>query len=101
MASKNVADGPSAASWPQLSSGPLLVGGVLAGVGALLALSGAAVVVSHVVVATRAWVKELETPPDQLARLKWDQAKSAALAGADSWRKHPNAKVRLTTRASA
>ncbi len=101
MASKNAADGPSAASWPQLSSGPLLVGGVLAGVGSLLALSGAAVVVTHVVVATKAWVKELDTPPDQLARLKWEQAKTAALAGADSWRKHPNAKIRLTSRTSA
>jgi hypothetical protein len=43
-----------------------------------MALAGAAVAGTQVVAATRAWVEELETPPDQLARLKWDQAKAAA-----------------------
>jgi len=88
----------SAQTWPQVNTGPLIAGGVLIGIGALVALAGVAVAGAHLASSTRAWVKELETPPGQLARLKWEQAKTAAGAGAASWRQHPNAKVRLTAR---
>jgi hypothetical protein len=88
------------ADWPRVRSGPLVAGGVLAGIGAVAAIAGAAIVGTHVVAATRAWIKELETPPDQLARLRWEQAKAAAAAGASSWRGHPNATVRLVRRDS-
>ena len=88
------------ANWPQVRSGPLMVGGILIGVGAVVALVGAAVAGTHVAAATRAWINDLETPPDQLARLKWEQAKTAAAAGAATWRNHPNAKVRLARRVS-
>jgi Mn2+/Fe2+ NRAMP family transporter len=87
-------------NWPQVRSGPLMVGGILIGVGAVVALVGAAVAGTHVAAATRAWINDLETPPDQLARLKWEQAKTAAAAGAATWRNHPNAKVRLARRVS-
>jgi hypothetical protein len=87
-------------NWPQVRSGPLMVGGILIGVGAVVALAGAAVAGTHVAAATRAWINDLETPPDQLARLKWEQAKSAAAAGAATWRGHPNAKVHLARRVS-
>jgi hypothetical protein len=66
-----------------------------------VALAGVALAGTHLAAATRTWVKQLETPPDQLARLKWEQAKSAAAAGAATWRGHPNAKVRLARRASS
>jgi hypothetical protein len=98
MASNNEAVGQSTANWPQVRSGPLVTGGILIGVGALVAIAGAAVAGTHVVAATRAWIKELETPPDQLARLRWEQAKAAAAAGVSTWRGHPNAKVRLARR---
>jgi hypothetical protein len=78
-----------------------MVGGILVGVGAVVAFAGLAVAGTHVFAATRAWVKELETPPSELARLKWEQAKHAALSGAATWRDHPNAKVRLTRRTSS
>jgi hypothetical protein len=87
------------ANWPQVRSGPLMVGGVLIGIGAVVALAGLAVAGTHVAAATRAWIKDLETPPDQLARLKWEQAKTAMAAGATTWREHPNAQVRLVRRA--
>jgi hypothetical protein len=90
----------SSGAWPQLESGPLLTGGILVGIGAVVALAGLTVVGSHVVVATRAWIKELETPPSEIARLKWEQAKTAAVSGANTWRQHPNAKVRLVRRGS-
>jgi hypothetical protein len=101
MASNNEADRQATANWPQVRSGPLLTGGILVGIGALVAIAGAAVAGTHVVAATRAWIKELETPPDQLARLKWEQAKTAAAAGAAAWQGHPNAKIRLVRRDSA
>ena len=94
------ADNQSTGAWPQLSSGPLITGGVLIGVGALVALVGLAVAGSHVVAATRRWADELETPPGQIAKLKWEQAKSAAASGANTWRTHPHNKVRLVRRSS-
>ena len=87
--------------WPELQSGPLMAGGILIGVGALVAIAGAVVAGAHVAAATRAWVRELETPPGQLARLRWEQAKSAAAAGAASWQEHPNAQVHLAHRGSS
>jgi hypothetical protein len=78
-----------------------MTGGILIGIGALVALAGVAVAGTHVAMAAREWMKELETPPDQLARLRWEQAKSAAAAGAATWREHPNARVRLARRASS
>jgi hypothetical protein len=87
--------------WPKVRTGPLMAGGILAGIGALVAMAGVAVAGTHVVASTRAWVKELETPPGQLARLRWEQAKTAAAAGAATWRRHPNAQVRLVRRISS
>jgi hypothetical protein len=98
MANSATKNQPTGA-WPQLQSGPLIAGGVLIGIGAMVALAGAAIAGSHVVAATRTWIKELEIPPSQLARLKWEQAKSAAASGASTWRQHPNAQVRLVHRA--
>lgn len=89
------------ANWPQVRSGPLMVGGILIGIGTVVALAGLAVAGTHVTAVTRAWIKDLETPPDQLARLRWEQAKTAMAAGAASWREHPNAHVRLVRRASS
>lgn len=101
MAYDDAAAELSNANWPQVSSGPLMVGGILIGVGALVALAGLAVAGTHVASATRDWLKDLETPPDQMARLKWEQAKAAMTAGADSWQKHPNAQVRMLRRVSS
>jgi hypothetical protein len=63
----------------------LITGGALIGAGALIALAGMAVGGSHVVSATRRWIKEMEVPPSELARIKWGQARSAAAAGAAAW----------------
>lgn len=101
MANDDTAAGLSTLNMPQVRSGPLMVGGILIGIGALVALAGLAVAGTHVAAATRDWVKDLETPPDQLARLKWEQAKSAVAAGSATWRDHPNASARLARRASS
>ena len=82
-----------------MRSGPLITGGVLIGIGGVVALVGLAIAGSHVVSATREWIDELETPPSEFARLRWEQAKAAAVSGAGTWREHPNAKTRLVRRA--
>ena len=95
------ANSQPAGNWPQVRSGPLVVGGILIGVGAVVAMVGVAVAGTHLAAATRAWIKELETPPSQLARLRWEQAKAAAASGTSTWRDHPNAKIGLARRSSA
>jgi hypothetical protein len=96
-----MASDTAAGNWPQVRSGPLMVGGILVGVGAVIALAGFAVAGTHIAAATRTWVRDLETPPDQLARLKWQQAKAAMAAGASTWQEHPNSQVHLARRAPA
>ena len=81
-----------------MRSRPLIVGGVLVGIGAMVAFAGLAVAGAHLVSATRAWIEELEIPPSELAKLKWEQAKTAAASGASTWREHPNAQARLIRR---
>lgn len=70
---------------PQLRSGPLITGTGLMGAGALLALAGLAVASVHVLSATRRWIREMDVPPSELAKLKWAQARAAAAAGAGAW----------------
>jgi hypothetical protein len=70
---------------PQLKSGPMITGAALVGAGAMLALAGLAVGGSHLMSATRRWIREMEVPPSELAKLKWAQARAAAAAGSAAW----------------
>jgi hypothetical protein len=72
-------------SWPTFRSGLLITGGALIGAGALIAMAGLAVGGSHVVLATRQWIRQMEVPPGELAKIKWAQARSAAAAGTAAW----------------
>jgi hypothetical protein len=99
MTSSATVSANQAGAWPQLQAGPLIAGGVLIGIGAMFALAGMAVAGTHVVAATRRWSDALDIPPSQLAKLRWEQARAAANAGANSWRTHPNARVGLSRRA--
>jgi hypothetical protein len=77
------------ATGPQLRSGPMIASAALVGAGALLAVAGLAVAGSHFVAALRRWVAESELSTSDIARLKWAQARAAALAGAEAWQKAP------------
>jgi hypothetical protein len=68
---------------PLLKAGVVLlaVGGVLASVGGLVATVAA-------VGATRNWVQQWEEPPNAKARRAYQQARSAAVAGAQGWRQN-------------
>ena len=70
---------------PQFSSGPLITSAVLVGVGTFIALTGLALGGSHLASATRRWIREMEVPPSELARLKYAQAKAAVAAGSSAW----------------
>jgi hypothetical protein len=78
-------DVESRSSMPQFQAAPLIVSAVLVGAGTLIVLAGLAVGGSHLAIATRKWVNEMETAPSELARIKWTQAKAAMSAGAQAW----------------
>jgi hypothetical protein len=67
----------------------LIGGGVLVGVSGLLGFTGMVLVGSALLSVTRQWVNQLERPPSEIARRKWQQAKAAASAGTVAWRNGP------------
>jgi uncharacterized protein (DUF1786 family) len=77
---------------PQVHSGPLITGGALVAAGGLLALAGVVIGGGHLVTAIRRWVRDMDVPPSELARLKLAQARAAASAGADAWQNGPQAR---------
>ena len=78
-------DGENGSSGPQFRAGPLITSAALVGAGTLIALAGLAVGGSHLMSATRRWVREMEVPPTELAKLKLAQAKAAAAGAATAW----------------
>jgi len=88
-----MSNGENGTSGPQFRSGPLIVSAVLVGAGTLIVLTGLAVGGAYIASATRQWVKEMETPPSELARQKWAQARAAAAAGASAWQNGPQASI--------
>jgi len=73
----------------QLNRNLLVGGGVLVALGGLLGFTGMALVSSALLSATRQWVNQLERPPTEIARRRWEQTKAAASAGAAAWRDKP------------
>jgi hypothetical protein len=72
-------------SRPQFSTAALVTSAVLVGAGTFVVLAGLAVGGSHLMVATRQWVREMEVPPSELAKIKFTQAKAAVAAGSTAW----------------
>ena len=70
---------------PQFRSAPLMTSAVLVGVGTFFIFTGLAVGGSHLLSATRRWVREMEVPPSELAKLKYAQARAAVAAGTTAW----------------
>jgi hypothetical protein len=76
----------------QISTGPLVVGAVLVGAGAILALAGFAIGGMTLIAATRRRVQEMEQPPAEVLRQSWEKTKAATAAGVSAW--HDGAPVR-------
>ena len=73
-------------NFPEFRTGPLITGAVLVGAGAMVALVGLTVGGSHLISATRRWVQAMDVPPSEVAKAKWAQARTAAVAGTAAWR---------------
>lgn len=84
-----MADSQNGRKGPQVRSGPMITAAALGGAGVMLTTAALAVGTSHLLAATRRWMRELEVPPGELAKLKWSQARAAAAAGSDAWQKVP------------
>jgi hypothetical protein len=71
---------------PQFNA-KLLVGGILLmGVGGVIGLAGLALGGSAMLSAARRWMRQLDVPPSEFARVKLAQAKAATAAGVGVWR---------------
>ena len=79
---------------PQVRPAPLVTGGALIAAGGVIALAGCIIGGVHLFAATRQWIREMEIPPSEIAKLKLAQAKAAASAGADAWQNGPAAGAR-------
>ena len=71
---------------PQIRSGPLITSAVLVGAGTFFVLAGLAVSSSHLLSVTRQRVREMEVPPNELAKQKYAQARAAVAHGTAAWR---------------
>ncbi len=69
----------------------LTAGAVLTGVGGLLGFAGLAAGSAAVVGVARQWLRQLDQPPNEIAKQRWQQLMSAAAAGNDAWRNPPPA----------
>ena len=70
----------------EINRGVLVSGAVLVGVGGLLGATGVLLGTYAILSATRQWMKQLETPPSEMALQKLHQAKVASSAAAEAWR---------------
>lgn len=85
-----MANSAQRSSGPRVRSAPLVTGGGLIAAGGVLALAGFVIGGAHLIAAIRQWMKEMEVPPSELAKLKVAQARAAAAAGADAWQNGPS-----------
>jgi hypothetical protein len=70
----------------QVDQRRMVGGAVLVGIGGLLGFMGILLVSSALATAVRRWIQQLEQPPSEIAKLRWQQAKAATTAGAEAWR---------------
>jgi hypothetical protein len=73
-------------SLQDINRGMLIAAAGLLAIGSFLGLTGFAVAGAAVFSAGRRWVRRADMTPNQLARLKWEQTKAAAGAGAGAWK---------------
>jgi hypothetical protein len=73
-------------SLQDLNRGLLIGAAVLFAVASVAGLAGIAMFGTAVLAASRRWYRRADLAPQQLANLKWQQAKAAVGAGAGAWR---------------
>ncbi|GAA2744924.1 MULTISPECIES: hypothetical protein [Kitasatospora] len=70
----------------QVNRPMLAMGAVLTGVGAIMGMTGTVMVFGALASAGRSWVRQMDTPPTELAQRAINQARAASLAGLEAWR---------------
>jgi hypothetical protein len=75
----------------QLNKGLLLTSAALIGGAAVLGATGILLGGASLISATRQWVRQLERPPADVARSKWQQVRTAGSAAATAWQNQPSA----------
>ena len=73
----------------QLNKNLLISGAVLVGIGGFLGATGLLLGSTAVASAMRQWVRQLDQPPTEMAKQKWQQARAATAAGAKAWQGDP------------
>jgi hypothetical protein len=79
-------DRPTDWSLNDINRKTALTAALLLGVGGLIGATGFLVAGAAVAAACRRWYRRADLSPNELAKLKWEQAKAAAGAGAGAWR---------------
>ena len=80
-----MSNGRAANGGVQLNKKLLISGAVLVGIGGALGAAGLLLGSTAVASAMRQWVKQLDQPPTEMAKQKWQQARAATTAGAKAW----------------
>ncbi|TMM10298.1 MAG: hypothetical protein E6G01_18580 [Actinobacteria bacterium] len=80
-----MSNGRAANGGVQLNKNLLISGAVLVGIGGALGAAGLLLGSTAVASAMRQWVKQLDQPPTEMAKQKWQQARAATAAGAKAW----------------
>jgi hypothetical protein len=70
----------------QVNQGLVIGGAVLIGLAGVLGFAGVMLLSTAVVSATRRWLRQLERPPSETAKLRLQQIRAATSAGAEAWR---------------
>ena len=73
-------------SLQDLNRGLLMTAAALLGVASVAGLAGIGVLSAALVTATRHWYRRVDLAPQQLASLKWQQARAAMGASTGAWR---------------
>jgi hypothetical protein len=72
----------------QVNRASVITGAALIGAGGLIALLGVIVSGTAIAAACRTWLRDLEVPPSEVVKHKWDQTKAATAAGTAAWQQH-------------
>jgi hypothetical protein len=72
----------------QVDRSSVIAGAALIGAGGVIALIGVIVSGTAITVAWRNWLRDLDVPPSEVVRHKWDQTKAATAAGTAAWQQH-------------
>lgn len=73
----------------QLNKGLLLASALFIGGGAVLGATGILLGAAALISASRQWIQQLERPPADIARSKWQQVRAAGNAAATAWQTAP------------